>query len=295
MEGTETLGDLPRGLGADLMAGAAAHLVEPIGLALHSFRNAVALGARAGELALVWHFGQRIPVAGWIVFRRRARVGRRHSGQVQNLARAGLYLRRIDQPVAAHPHVVGRFRKIRYHVAAPIVGDHDPGEFGGQVSRFCDNPDARLGPSRAVHNPAKVVVVDSDGFARELEGTNSDQRGDQEDREANAGRSLRQRSFPHIVRPPPISGPTTHPKTEIVNATERCPPSGRKPWHAKSSATAEPDQSPRRGHRPHSTDRFFRRSSAVPGPAAEHRSAKAPVHPSGLLQRSSEVTPREGW
>ena len=169
MERTETLGDLPRGLGADLMASAAAHLVEPIGLALHFLRNAVALGACAGELALVRHLCQRIPVAGRIVFRRRARVRRRHSGQVQNLAGAGLHLRRIDQPVAAHPHVVGRFRKIRYQVAAPIVGDHDPGELGGQVSRFRDHPDARLGPAWAAHHPAKVVVVDPDGFAGELE------------------------------------------------------------------------------------------------------------------------------
>ena len=92
-----------------------------------------------------------------------------------------------------------RFRKIRYYVAAPIVGDHDPGELGRQVSRFRDDPDARLGPPRAGYDAAKVVVVDSDGFAGELEGTDRGQRGDQEDAKTNAHHSKEQHSFRHTV------------------------------------------------------------------------------------------------
>src|SRR3712207_7699592 len=50
---------------------------------------------------------------------------------------------RSDEPVAAHPDVVARSRKLRDHVAAAIVGDDDLRVLRRQVVRLGDHPQDR--------------------------------------------------------------------------------------------------------------------------------------------------------
>ena len=65
-------------------------------------------------------------------------------GQVERACPASrVDLRRIDQPVAAHPHVVARLRQIGDDVAAAIVGDDDPDEPRRQVAASRRSPRRR--------------------------------------------------------------------------------------------------------------------------------------------------------
>ena len=134
--------------------------VEPLLLALVRHRHAVAFGARAREQALVRNLEHGEPIDGGIVFRRGRRIRRRHRRQVHDLAARALDLRRIDEPVAAHPHAVGGLRQIGDHVAPLIIRDHDLGESGAQLGRLRDHPDAGFRSILAGDDPADVVVVD---------------------------------------------------------------------------------------------------------------------------------------
>ena len=93
---TERRRDFPRGLGAERMTrGAAArfHAADPIALALHVRRDAVAAVAGAGELALRRHLHQRQPVRRRVVLSRGRRRARRHRFEIQGLAPGGLGFR----------------------------------------------------------------------------------------------------------------------------------------------------------------------------------------------------------
>ena len=161
--------DFARRLVAQLVAAPAAAVLQtsqPLRLAAHGWRDAVALVARSGELVLPRHVDKREPVAGRVVFCCRTCVGRDNRLQVQHLAGRALHLGRIHEPVAAHPHVVGGFRKIGHDVASLIVRDHDLHELRLEARRFGDDPDADLRPFRAGHGSADVVVINGDGRAR---------------------------------------------------------------------------------------------------------------------------------
>src|SRR5438034_5263612 len=115
-----------RSLVADLMAGPATirlQQVKPLALVLHIFRNAVAFGPRAGELAFVGHVQERKPIDGRVVFRGSAGVRRQNGGQVNDSSGSPLDWLGIHEPVAAHPYFVVRLGKLRHEVAAPIVRD----------------------------------------------------------------------------------------------------------------------------------------------------------------------------
>src|SRR5438876_4255302 len=97
-----------RSLVADLMAGPATirlQQVKPLALVLHIFRNAVAFGPRAGELAFVGHVQERKPIDGRVVFRGSAGVRRQNGGQVNDSSGSRLDWLGIHEPVAAHPYL----------------------------------------------------------------------------------------------------------------------------------------------------------------------------------------------
>src|SRR5437773_4531672 len=115
----------------------------------------------SGKVTL-WWLGQlsflfKSP-GGRVVFRRRARIRSDHRRQVHDLTRRGLNLRRIHQPITAHPHTVARLRKIGYEVAPTIVGDNDLDKFGGQLGRFRDHPDPGFQPFVLATTPPMSLV-----------------------------------------------------------------------------------------------------------------------------------------
>ena len=144
--------------------------VQPLALALQSRRHAIATGSRAGEQALVRDLKQGIPEDRRIIFRRSRRVRCRRRGQVYDIAGRSPNLRRIDQAVAAHPHAVICLWQVGHHIAPATIGDDDLGEFGRQVGRFRDDPDAGFRPVGAGHHACEVVVADRDGFQGALLG-----------------------------------------------------------------------------------------------------------------------------
>ena len=155
-------------LGAERMARLARVLdrVDPIVLRLHHRLDAVALLAGAGEFALVRNLEHRIPIDARIVFRGRGGSRRRYGGQVEILSGRRFHFGRIDQPIAAHPHAVGGLRKVRDHVTAAVVGDHDLGELRGKVGGFRDDPDARLRPVGTGDHAAEIGAADGDRRGR---------------------------------------------------------------------------------------------------------------------------------
>ncbi len=169
IEMPERLGNVARGVIADLVAIAAAiglDRVEPLILGLEVHGDAVAVGAGAGEPALVGNPDHRGPVDRRVILGRRGEIGRDHGGQVQRLARRRRDLRRIDQAVAAHPHPVGRLGKVRHHVAPGLVGHRHLGEPGAELGRLRDHPHAGFRSEPAGDDAADVVVVDLDGGRR---------------------------------------------------------------------------------------------------------------------------------
>ena len=92
------------------LAGAALDDVQPLALALDLLR--------CGNSLFAGTLQHREPVDRRIILRRRRRVRRRHRRQVEQLARRGLHLGRIDEAVAAHPDAVIGLRQIGNDVAA---------------------------------------------------------------------------------------------------------------------------------------------------------------------------------
>ena len=184
--------DLARRQVAEGMAGGAAarlHGPHPLRLAPHVGRDAIAVGAGAGELVPARNLEEREPVAGRVVLRRRGRIRRDDGGQVERRAGRRPDLLRVDQPVAADPDVVGRVRQVGKHVAAVVVGHDDAVEAGGQVARLRNHPDAGLGAVGSRDDAADVVRVDVDGagLARRRRGRHEkdgerEARGDGDDR-----------------------------------------------------------------------------------------------------------------
>ena len=134
------------------------------------------------EFAGVRDLQHRVPVDRRIVFRRLRVVRRRHRAQIELLARLAVDLGRIDEAVAAHPHLVFGLGKIRHHVAALVVGDHHLGVAGGKVGGLRDHPHPGLRPVRSGHHAADVVVVDGDGGLGAQPGRRGRQDGRQADR-----------------------------------------------------------------------------------------------------------------
>ena len=161
-----SFGNLPRRLVAHLMAReqpSVLHDVEPLRLALHVLGDAVALAARCRETRS-WPAPRASNTSSWPDSTRAAAAafGATTAVRFRSLPGRGLNLRRIHQPVAAHPHAVIGLRQIGHEVAAAIVGDHDLDELGRQVGRFRDDPDARFRPLRAGDHTAEIPAADAD-------------------------------------------------------------------------------------------------------------------------------------
>ena len=157
--------DRARRVIADLVAVAAAvglDGVEPLILGLEVDGDAVAVGAGAGEAALVRHPDHRGPVDRRIVLRGGREIGRDDRSEVERLAGRGRDLRRIDEAIAAHPDPVAGLGQIGNDVAADFVGDRHLGEAGAEFGRLRDHPYAGLRPEPAGDDSADVVVVDLD-------------------------------------------------------------------------------------------------------------------------------------
>src|SRR5260370_3246782 len=120
-------------------------------------RHAVAVGPRAGKFARVRDLEHRVPVDRGIVFRGRRRARGCHRAQVDDLSGYGLDFWRVDEPVAAHPHLVARLRKFGQDIAAVIVGDHDLRELGRQVAGLRDHPDTGFRPTPTADHAAPVT------------------------------------------------------------------------------------------------------------------------------------------
>ena len=124
------------------------------------------MSRRAAEILRRRNLHHRVPVDRRIIVRRRRLVRRRHRREIELLAGLAAHLRRIDQPVAAHPDLVVGVRKVGDDVAALVVGDDDLGVAGRQIGGLRDHPDAGLRSVRAGDHAADVVVVDGDGGLR---------------------------------------------------------------------------------------------------------------------------------
>ncbi len=135
-------------------AAAGLQRVQPSALGLHAPDRKFGLGRN------VQH---REPIDRRIIFRRGGGTGRRHSGKVEKLPRRGLNLRRIRQPIAAHPDIVIGLRKVGHDVAAAIVRDDDLGELGGKIGGLGNHPDAGFRSCAAGHHAAKVGRTDGHG------------------------------------------------------------------------------------------------------------------------------------
>ena len=93
--GRERRWNLSRALAAELVAGharAGFDRANEVGLRFHVRRKAVAVWSSSRELALVGNLEQREPVAGGIVRRGRARIGRRHGGEIQRFSNGVLLI-----------------------------------------------------------------------------------------------------------------------------------------------------------------------------------------------------------
>ena len=159
--------------------------LDPVGLALDVRVDAVAARRVAREVALLRHADHREPEAGRIVLRGGARIGRSRCGEVDDLSGRGLHLRRIDEAVAAHPHVVVRLRQIGQQVASAIVGDDDLHELRRQVLRLGNHPDAGFGPVRARDDAADIVGVEAHGVSGLRHGLHRDRRRAEKHSEAH--------------------------------------------------------------------------------------------------------------
>jgi len=175
----ERLRDRPCSGGAERVAGlarAALHDVQPFALALDLLQ---------WELARGRHVKHREPVDRRVVLRCRGLTRRLCRGQVQQPAWRRLHAGRVDQPVAAHPHVVVRLRQIRQDVPPAVIGDDDLRELRRQVRRLRDDPYPSLGATGTTDDPANIVAVDLNRLGGQLEGACLAHRGE-EDRQTQA-------------------------------------------------------------------------------------------------------------
>ena len=134
---------------------------EPLGLG-----DLLGNVAFAAELAGLRDLEHRVPVDRRIVLRRRRLVRRRHRLEIELLARLAVDLRRVDETVAAHPHLVFGLGKVGHDVAALVVGHHHLGVAGRQIGGLRDHPHAGFRSARAGNRAADVVIVDGDGGLR---------------------------------------------------------------------------------------------------------------------------------
>ena len=135
---------------------------EPLGLG-DLVGNIVVLLA---ELAGVRDLEHRVPVDRRIIFSRLGLVRRGHRLEIELLARLAVDLRRVDEAVAAHPHLVFGLGKVGHDVAALVVGHHHLGVAGRQIGGLRDHPHAGFRSARAGDHAADVVIVDGDGGLR---------------------------------------------------------------------------------------------------------------------------------
>jgi hypothetical protein len=146
------------------MAGLARVLkgVDPGVLGFDKLANAVSLVAGAWKLAGGGDLEQRVPVDAGIIFRGGGSGRRRDRREIHQLAGPALNFRRIDQPVATHPHAVVGLGKIGNDIAPALIGHHHFGKFGGEVTRLRDHPDAGLGPGRSGDDATEIAVANVD-------------------------------------------------------------------------------------------------------------------------------------
>ncbi len=130
---------------------------QPLALVLEAGRHAIAVHAGAREKAFVRDFQHRIPIDRGVIRGRGSVRGRGHRVKRQRVARGGLNLWRIYKAITANPHAVARPGQIGHQEAPLAVRHHDPGVFGGQITRFGDDPDAGFRPFRPGDDSADVV------------------------------------------------------------------------------------------------------------------------------------------
>ena len=119
-----------------------------------------------GEIAFLRNRQQRDPVIGGIGLRGGLWRGRDHRCQIQRLSGRRVHLRRIHQPVPAHPHLVICLRQIGQQILPVIVGDHDLAEFGLQVAGLRDHPHAGFRAFRTRHRAADIFGIHRYGVRR---------------------------------------------------------------------------------------------------------------------------------
>src|SRR5271166_1214196 len=154
---------IPRRVVAKLVAVAAAiglDEIQPLLLRLEGLRYAVALVAASREPALIRDLDYRGPVDRRIILCRGGEARRGFGGQIQDLARLARDLWRIDEAVAAHPHLVGCLREVRHDIPPSFVRDRHLGEAGSELGRLGNHPNPGFGSKSAGNDPADVVIVD---------------------------------------------------------------------------------------------------------------------------------------
>ena len=112
-------------------AAVAFDISEPLASVLEIFAHPVAIGSGAREFTLLRNGKHGKPIERRIILRRCRCIGRQHRFQVQDLARFGSNLRRIDQPVAAYPYAIGCRGEVGDQIAPLIVRNHDFDKLGG--------------------------------------------------------------------------------------------------------------------------------------------------------------------
>ena len=154
--------------------------VDPGALRLHEGGNAIAASRSSGawKLVLAGNLQHRIPVHARIKARGFGRRRRYFRSQVQGLAGLAVDALGINQAVAAHPDLVFCLGQIGHHVAALIVGRHDLGEFGWQVRRLGNDPDARLGSAGAGDHAADIRRAESRRLRKSRNGRRAEQRSE---------------------------------------------------------------------------------------------------------------------
>ena len=179
-------------------APAGLHRAHPFGLAAHVGGDAIAIGTGTGELVPAGDLDQRQPVAGRVVLRRGHGVRRDDGRQIERRSGRRPDLVRVDQAVAADPHVVGRVRQVGNHVAAVVAGHDDAVEARRQVGGLRDHPHTRLRPAGTGHHAADVIGVDRHRLAHAGAAARCRRHGGAKHRRQTRSR---EDVSPHVARP----------------------------------------------------------------------------------------------